>query len=502
MPTEHVDLLIVGAGLSGVGAAHQFQERFPGRSYLILEAREDLGGTWSLFRYPGIRSDSDMHTLGYRFRPWVDGKAIADGPAILDYVRETARAGGVDRRIRYGRRVISADWSSATATWTVVAEDAGTGERSERSELSCGFLFVCSGYFRYDEGYLPDFPGRQCFSGPFVHPQQWPPDLDYAGKRVVVIGSGATAVTMVPALAETAAHVTMLQRSPSYIVNLPSVDRLAERLSRLLPERVAYSLVRWRNIARMMLSYQVSQRAPRLMRAIIRQAAQKQLPPDFDHDTHLSPRYKPWDQRLCVTPDGDLFKAVRGGRVSIVTDEIETFTPTGVQLASGSRLDADIVVAATGLNLLALGGIALFVDGRPVELPKTMSYKAIMLSDVPNLAFALGYTNASWTLKVDLTYSYVWRLMRHMARTGTRWCAPRRRDGSVSERPFMEFSPGYVTRSIDSFPRSGSRSPWRLRMNYLFDVIMLSCGRVDDGTMEFGTPGEPSARAEPARIAS
>jgi monooxygenase len=484
MATEHVDLLIVGAGLSGIGAGHQFHAKFPRKTYAILEARHELGGTWSLFKYPGVRSDSDMHTLGYRFRPWTDSTSMAGGPAILDYVRDTARAGGVEDKIRFGQRVVRASWSSADASWTVESEHVDTGEVTQ---LTCGFLFMCGGYYRYDEGYRPDFKGVDRFEGTIVHPQQWPEDLDYSGKRVVVIGSGATAVTLVPSMASDAAHVTMLQRSPTYIVALPATDRLAIWLQGRLPSSVAYSIIRWKNVARIVLSYQLSQRAPRFMKAVIRKAAAKQLPPDFDIDTHLAPTYNPWDQRLCAIPDGDLFRAIRNGRASIVTDQIDTFTETGLLLASGAELDADVIVTATGLNMLVFGGIALSVDGADVEIPKTMSYKGIMLSDVPNFAFAMGYTNASWTLKVDLTYNYIWRLLRHMDAHGQCWCAPRRRDDSVHERPFMDFSPGYVVRSIHTFPRAGSKAPWRLKMNYLFDLIVLSRSSVDDGTMEFGT---------------
>jgi monooxygenase len=490
MPVEHVDLLIVGAGLSGVGAGHQFRAKFPGKTFAILEARQEIGGTWSLFTYPGVRSDSDMHTLGYRFRPWKGGKAIADGPSILDYVRDTAREAGIEDRIRFGQRAVRAEWSSSNGRWTVEYQHVETGEVSR---LTCGFLFMCSGYYRYDQGYLPEFVGVEDFAGEVVHPQHWPEDLDYAGKRVVVIGSGATAVTLVPAMAQDAAHVTMLQRSPTYIVTLPATDRIANWLGGWVPENLAYTIVKWKNVLRMMLSYQLSQRAPRFMNQVIRKAAQKQLPADFDVDTHLNPSYKPWDQRLCVVPDGDLFRAVRAGKASIVTDRIERFTETGIRLASGTELDADVIVTATGLNMLFLGGLTLAVDGREVDLAARMTYKGLMLSDVPNLALAFGYTNASWTLKVDLTYSYLWRLLTYMDEQGYRWCVPRLRDRSVVERPFMDFSPGYVLRSIDSLPRAGSKAPWRLRMNYLFDLRTLSFGEVDDGTLEFGT-GEPSPR--------
>jgi monooxygenase len=482
--TEHVDLLIVGAGLSGIGAGHQFRATFPGKTYAILEARDELGGTWSQFTYPGVRSDSDMQTFGYRFKPWTGAKALADGPSILDYVRETARDGDVEAKIRFGQRVVRADWSSADGTWTVEARHVDTGVVTT---MTCGFLFMCSGYYRYDEGYLPDFKGIDRFGGQIVHPQHWPADLDYAGKRVVVIGSGATAVTLVPAMAADAAHVTMVQRSPTYIVALPGVDRLAIWLRRFLPERVVYSIVRWKNLARIVLSYQLSRRAPNVMKSVIRKAAQKQLPADYDVDRHLTPTYNPWDQRMCVVPDGDLFRVLRSGHASIVTDRIETFTETGLQLESGAELEADLIVTATGLNMLVFGGVELSVDGQQVDISKTMSYKAIMLSDVPNFAFAIGYTNASWTLKVDLTYSYVWRLLKHLDATGQRWCVPRRRDRTVTETPFMEFTPGYVLRSIESFPKAGSKAPWRLRQNYLFDLTVLTRGSVDDGTMEFGS---------------
>jgi monooxygenase len=490
---EHVDLLIVGAGLSGIGAAHQFHKRFPRKSYAILESRHELGGTWSLFRYPGVRSDSDMHTLGYRFRPWTGEKAMADGPAILDYIRDTARDGGVEGRIRFGKRAVRAEWSSVDARWTVHTRDVDSGEESQ---VTCGFLFMCSGYYRYDEGYLPQFADTERFGGRIVHPQHWPDDLDYSGQRVVVIGSGATAVTLVPVLAAQAEHVTMLQRSPTYIVTLPAVDRMAIRLGERLPTTLAYEIIRWKNVMRIMVSYQLSRWAPGLMKAVIRKAAQKQLPLGYDVDTHLTPTYDPWDQRLCVVPDGDLFKAIRSGKASIVTDRIDAFTESGLRLESGAELDADLVVTATGLNMLLFGGIELSVDGHDVDVSKAMSYKSLMLSDVPNFLFAFGYTNASWTLKVDLAYSYLWRVMRHMDANGARWCVPRLRDDTVTEAPFTDFSPGYVQRSIAQFPRSGSKAPWRLRMNYLFDMIVLSRGPVDDGTMEFGG-GAARRDAEP-----
>jgi monooxygenase len=482
MPVDHVDVLIVGAGLSGIGAGHQLRATLPGKTYAILEARHEIGGTWSLFTYPGVRSDSDMDTLGYRFRPWIDDKAIAGGPAILDYVRATARDGDVDRHIRFGKRAIRASWSTTDATWTVDVEDVASGDVNR---MTCSFLFMCSGYYRYDEGYTPQFEGVADFNGRIVHPQHWPDDLDYAGKRVVVIGSGATAVTLVPAMAAEAEHVTMLQRSPTYIVALPEKDRLANSMRRFLPNRLVYSIIRWKNVLRVLASFQLSRRRPEVMKNLLRKLIDKELPA-ADIDEHFTPTYNPWDQRLCVVPDGDLFKALRSGKASMATDRIERFTPDGLRLTSGVELPADIIVTATGLNLLALGGIELVVDGEQQQLPDHMIYKGIMLDDVPNFAFAIGYTNASWTLKIDLTYDYVWRLLKHMDRTGTTWCAPRLRDPSIRPVRLMDFSSGYVLRSIDQFPRAGSKAPWAVRMNYLVDRFQLARGTVNDGTMEFG----------------
>jgi cation diffusion facilitator CzcD-associated flavoprotein CzcO len=488
----HVDLLIVGAGLSGVGVAHQFAKAFPGKSYAILEQRDELGGTWSLFKYPGIRSDSDMHTMGYRFKPWTSVKSIAPGSAILDYVRETAREGGVDAHITYGRKVVRAEWSTDDARWTVDVLDVATGTTGQRT---CGFLFLCSGYFRYDQAYRPHFDGEERFGGPIVHPQFWPADLDYAGKRVVVIGSGATAITLVPAMAATAAHVTMLQRSPTYVVPLPGEDTLAIRLRKRLPLRVASEIIRWKNVIRVLISFQLSRRRPHLVKGLIRKVVKAELPPDYDM-RHFTPAYNPWDQRLCVAPDGDLFQAIRDGRATVVTDKVECLTETGIRLASGDDLDADIIVTATGLELVPLGGITFVVDGQEVELPKTMAYRAIMLSDVPNMAFALGYTNSSWTLKVDLTYEYVFRLLKRLDRLGLRQCTPRR-DPSVEEAPFMDFTSGYVVRAIDKYYKAGSRKPWRLSMNYAYDLVALRFGSIEDGVMELGNP-QPSKQKSAA----
>jgi len=476
-PLEHVDVLIVGAGLSGVGAACRLQKSAPEKSVLILEAREEIGGTWDLFRYPGVRSDSDMFTLGYSFRPWPAAEAIADGPSILDYVRDTAREHGVERRIRFGQRAFRAEWSSANARWTVHAR---RGETGETVRMSCAFLYCCTGYYSYEEGYSPSFPGSERFAGEIVHPQHWPEQLDYAGKRVVVIGSGATAVTLVPAMAETAQHVTMLQRSPTYVVSLPSRDPIAVAMRGRLPAKAAYAAMRWKNAALTLLSFNLSRRAPKLMRKLLRRGVASQLPVGFDVDTHFNPTYNPWQQRMCLVPDGDLFKTVSDGRASIVTDRIETFTESGLKLASGAELDAEIVVTATGLNLLLLGGLELAIDGRTVDPASTVGYKGMMLAGVPNMAFTLGYTNASWTLKADLVAEYVCRLLKHMDERECVSCAPLGPDSSAQTEPFIDLRSGYVLRSIEVLPKQGVTAPWRLHQNYFRDLRLLKRGPVDD----------------------
>jgi cation diffusion facilitator CzcD-associated flavoprotein CzcO len=482
---EHLDVLIVGAGLSGIGAGYHLQQKCPGKSYVILEGRETIGGTWDLFRYPGIRSDSDMFTLGYSFKPWIEAKAIADGPRILNYVRETATDNGIDSKIRFNHRVKRASWSSQAARWTVEAERR-TGEgATETVRFSCNFLFMCSGYYKYEEGYTPEFPGAPEFAGRIVHPQKWTDDIDYAGKRVVVIGSGATAVTLVPEMAKTAAHVTMLQRSPTYVVARPAEDPVANKLRARLPTKLAYHLIRWRNVFWGMFFFQLSRRRPQKVKDLILGGIRIALGPDYDIGTHFTPRYNPWDQRLCLVPDGDLFKAIREKRASVVTSEIDRFTSNGIQLKDGSELEADIIVTATGLNLQVMGGMEVSVDGRVVDFSKTLNYKGMMYSDVPNMASAFGYTNASWTLKCDLTCEYVCRLINYMDRRGYKQCVAHNVDPSVTELPSLDFSSGYVQRSIAKMPKQGSKRPWRLYQNYALDIVTLRYGRIDDGVMRY-----------------
>jgi monooxygenase len=482
---EHLDVLIVGAGLSGIGAGHYVQTDCPWASYAIFEARDAIGGTWDLFRYPGIRSDSDMFTLGYVFRPWDGEKSIADGASILQYIKDTAAVEGIDTHIRFNHRIVRADWSTEDARWNITAERTDTGETVD---LSCGFIFSCSGYYRYDHGYQPDFPGMERFGGPIIHPQFWPEDLDYAGKRVVVIGSGATAITLIPSLATTAAHVTMLQRSPSYITSLPAKDPIANALRRALPGRSAGEVVRWFKALTTQAFYELSRRRPKLVKTILRKGLERQLPSGYDIDTHFTPSYNPWDQRMCLVPDGDLFKAISAGTASVVTDHIESFTESGLLLKSGKQLDADIVVTATGLELLFIGGIDATVDGAPIDLSTKLTYKGMMLEGVPNLALAIGYTNASWTLKCDLTCGYVCRLLNHMRETGTRQCTPVNSDASVTARPLLGLSSGYIQRSADRFPKQGSKFPWQVHQSYLRDYRALKMRGIEDSAMVFSNP--------------
>jgi monooxygenase len=479
--TEHLDVVIVGAGISGVSAAWHLQDRCATKSYAILEKREAMGGTWDLFRYPGIRSDSDMYTLGFRFRPWTERQAIADGKPILDYVKSTAAVYGIDKHIRLNHKVVGADWSSAENRWTLRIESNGTSKT-----ITCTFLFLCSGYYNYEQGYAPTFPGSEDFAGRIIHPQHWPVDLDYAGKNIVVIGSGATAVTLVPALANSGAgHVTMLQRSPTYIVSQPKRDKIADRLNRWLPEHMAYAAVRWKNVLQQSLLYGACKKWPLRMRKILLGYVERQLPEGYDVEKHFGPHYNPWDQRLCLVPSGDLFRAIRHGQAEMVTETIERFTATGIRLNSGRELPADIIITATGLNLQLFGGATVTVDGQPVDLTKTMAYKGMMLSGLPNMIYTVGYTNASWTLKADLVSEFACRLLNHMDANGFDTVVVEHPGSDVEERPFMEFTPGYVLRSLDELPKQGSRTPWRLNQNYLRDIPLIRRGKIADEGLRF-----------------
>ena len=483
MQEEFVDVLIVGAGLSGIGAACHLRKLCPDRSLAIVEARDRLGGTWDLFRYPGVRSDSDMHTLGYSFRPWTAPKAIAEGPTILAYLRDTAREHGIDGLIRYGQRVVRADWSTPSARWTVQLQcDDGSTRRVE-----CTFIFMCCGYYDYAAGYQPDFPGRDRYRGRLVHPQAWPEDLDCKGKRVLVIGSGATAVTLVPALAQSATHVTMLQRSPTWMIARPSIDPLGARLRRWLPQRAALWLTRWKNILLGQFLFFMCRRRPQRMRELLLGGVRHALGPGADVATHFTPRYNPWEQRLCLVPDADFFNTVKAGRASVVTDTIESFTETGVVLKSGARLDADVVVSATGLKLTMLGQAQIVVDGTPVEASRSVNYKGVMATGVPNLVNTFGYTNASWTLKADLSAQWVCRLLNHMHKTGARVCVAPPVGADEPLLPWVDFSSGYFARAAGVLPRQGTRKPWKLNQNYLSDVVALRFAAVDDGVLRFST---------------
>ncbi len=500
MDTEWVDVLVVGAGISGIDAGYHLQTYCPNRSYAILEGRPRLGGTWDLFRFPGVRSDSDMHTLAFGFKAWTGSKAIADGPAILDYLDDTARQFGIDRHIRYRHRVVRAAWSTQDEAWTVDVDHDG-----EPVRFRCRFLFMCSGYFSYREGHAPEFPGRDRFRGPIVHPQEWPDDLDVAGKEVAVIGSGATAVTIVPALTRQGARVTMVQRSPTYVVARPAVDAIADALRRVLPERVAYDLTRRKNIALQQLVYRQSRIRPDRLKARLLAMVRKELGPDYDVGTHFTPAYGPWDQRLCLVPDGDLFEAIRAGSATVVTDRIVTFTETGLELASGATVGADVIVTATGLALVTLGEVEFAVDGEPVDFSHRFSYKGLAYSDVPNLASSFGYINASWTLRADLTCRYVCRLLEHMEETGTVQCTPRLRpsERAMAERPFVEdFSSGYIQRVVHLLPKQGDRDPWRHPQNYTLDKKLLLKSPVDDGVMQFTGRAAPTRPVAPATTAT
>jgi monooxygenase len=480
---EHVDVVIVGAGISGIGQGYHLQTRCPDRSYVILEGREAIGGTWDLFRYPGIRSDSDMHTLGFSFHPWTDAKSIADGPSIRDYVEETARTFGIDRHIRFGHHVKSAAWSTDEARWHVEA----TGADGASVSFTCNFLCMCSGYYNYAKGHAPAFAGSDSFGGTIVHPQFWPADLDYAGKRVVVIGSGATAVTLVPEMAKRAAHVTMLQRSPTYVVSRPGEDKIANWLRTKLPSKAAYGVTRWKNVLFGMLFYRTARRKPEQTKQRLLGMVREHLGPDYDIATHFTPRYNPWDQRMCLVPDADLFEAIKAKRADVATGTIERFTAAGILLASGEEIAADVIVTATGLEMQLMSDVRFSIDGVPVDLSKALQYKGMMYSDVPNLAYTFGYTNASWTLKADLVAKYVARLLNTMKKRRLRQATPRIGDAAMEAEPFVDFSSGYIQRAAHILPKQGSRKPWKLNQNYALDVVSLKFGSVDDD-MVFSNP--------------
>ncbi|WP_420108678.1 flavin-containing monooxygenase [Mycolicibacter arupensis] len=485
--TEHLDVVIVGAGISGISAAWHLQNRCPNKSYAILESRENLGGTWDLFKYPGIRSDSDMFTLGFRFKPWRSAHSIAEGPDIWNYINEAAVENGIDKHIRYRHRVVAADWSDADNQWTVTVDNNGTQE-----QITASFVFACSGYYNYEQGYTPEFPGSDDFTGTIVHPQHWPEDLDYTGKNIVVIGSGATAVTLIPALANSGAgHVTMLQRSPTYIGALPLVDPVAVQANRFLPDKAAHFVNRWKAIGFSTFQYQLARAFPKYMRKTLMTMAKHRLPEGYDVQKHFGPRYNPWDERLCLAPNGDLFKTIRDGKADVVTDTIKTFTKNGILLDSGQELEADVIITATGLNMQLLGGATLLRNGEPIDLPKAMTYKGLMFSGVPNAAVTFGYTNASWTLKADLVSEFVCRVLNYMDAHGYDRVEPQHPGSAVKEEPFMDFSPGYFRRAMDELPRSGSEAPWRLKQNYLLDLRLIRHGKVDEESLKFSKHRAP-----------
>lgn len=475
------DVVIIGAGLSGIGAAYHIQSKCPGKSFVLLESRSSIGGTWDLFKYPGIRSDSDMYTLGFSFYPWKDARAIADGPSILNYIKETALVFGIDKKIRYNHKVINAAWTDEEKVWTLTI---AAHEQTPQQIIKCKFLFACSGYYNYQQGYSPAFANSSAFKGTIIHPQLWDTTLNYKNKKVVVIGSGATAVTLVPELAKEAAHVTMLQRSPTYIMNLPGEDVVANFFKKILPQQAAHTLIRWKNIGISMLFYNISRKWPNFVRNLIKKGARKQLGPDYDLK-HFDPKYNPWDQRLCIVPDNDLFKALKGGKAEIVTDTIKEFTPNGILLESGKELEADIIITATGLSVQLLGGMSMTVNGESFEPNKVYAYRGVMFSDIPNFATAIGYTNASWTLKCDLSCHYVTRVLNYMDEHGYKVCTPRFDSTQFTPERLLDFDAGYIKRAEDKLPRAGSRPPWKVYQNYFRDSYSLKHSAVNDKYLEY-----------------
>ncbi|MEE9373550.1 MAG: NAD(P)/FAD-dependent oxidoreductase [Saprospiraceae bacterium] len=481
---NHLDVIIIGAGLSGIGAAHHLTTKCPDHSFAILEARPKIGGTWDLFKYPGIRSDSDMYTLGYAFKPWLDKKALADGPSILSYIKETAKEGGYDDKIKYNHKVIKCDWSSTKSMWSVKVQQK---ENGETLNYSCGFLFACSGYYSYDSGYIPKFKNREAYKGIFIHPQEWPDKLDYHNKKVVIIGSGATAVTIMPVMAKIAAKVTMLQRSPTYILSVPEQDKIANFTNKYLPKNLSYLLTRWRKISMGLLFFKACRKWPKTMGRMLVKGMKKELADHVpDADFQLTPKYNPWDQRLCAVPDGDLFESIKNGKGEIVTDHIEEFTDHGIMLKSGKELEADIVVCATGLIMKFLGGVTMCIDGMPVDISKSLVFRGMMFSDIPNMAQAFGYTNASWTLKCDLTCDYVCRLLKYMRKNKLKQVIPKvKNSASIQREPLLDFNSGYVLRAIDNLPKQGSKKPWKLFQNYFLDLISYRYSSLKDDALEY-----------------
>lgn len=490
----HFDVIIVGAGLSGIGAAYHLQDKCPDKTYAILEGRNSIGGTWDLFRYPGIRSDSDMHTLGYSFKPWLDAKAIADGPSIRKYVIDTADENAITERINFNHFVKDASWSTEDARWTVTA---AVGSDGKTAQFTCNLLYMNSGYYNYDEGFTPDFKGFNDFKGTTVHPQFWPEDLDYTGKRVIVIGSGATAMTLVPAMADKAASVTMLQRSPTYVVSRPAQDKIANTLRKILPEKIAYAITRFKNVHMGRIMYERTRKQPAKVKKFIIDLVREQLGPDYDVDTHFTPTYNPWDQRLCLVPDADLFNAIKSGKAKVVTNTIDCFTADGIKLSNGELLEADIIVTATGLNMKVLGGATFSIDGKPIDFPNTLSYKGMMYSDVPNLIQTFGYINASWTLRADINAEFVCRMISRMDELGMRQCTPRLReeDKDMKTKPWIDdFGAGYMQRMMHLFPKQGEIDPWRNTQNYTLDKKTIRKAPLEDGTLLFDNPkGQPVA---------
>ncbi len=497
---EHFDVLIVGAGLSGIGAARHLKSQCPGKTFAILEGRATMGGTWDLFRYPGIRSDSDMYTLGYNFKPWTEPQVIADGDRIRNYIQETARENAIESHIRYDSKVTSADWQSDTATWTLTVQK----KSGETTQLTCNWLMMCSGYYNYEEGFTPEFKGREDFKGQVIHPQFWPEKLDYSGKRVVVIGSGATAITLIPSMTDKAKHVTMLQRTPSYVISVPQFDPMVRVLLKFLPEMTVYKMSRARNNFITQMIFKLSRKYPNFMRKLLLKQVQAQVGKDFDMK-HFTPPYNPWDQRLCAVPNGDMFKVLRKGKASVVTDHIDRFVSNGILLKSGQTLEADIIVTATGLNLRLFGGMTMSVDGKAIEMNQHISYKGVMFSDIPNFSNALGYTNASWTLKADLIAEYVCRLLKHLDKTGNRIAVPERKDPSVKPTQLLEMTSNYVARAEAYLPKGADRAPWKLYQNYALDKEQLHNGKLEDGVMAFRKPhvaAGTAAAGSPARKAA